>query len=418
MKTRLVAITVTLAALCASSASMANDDWTGWLGPDRNGWVSNFQPPAQWPASLTKVWEVKVGTGYGSPLVVDGRVYQHGRQGDDEVVWCFDLKSGDVRWRKRLAVPFKIAGGGDYHGKGPKSSPVMADGRVFTMSITGRLSAWSAESGELLWQRDYDSRFGKSHPNWGASTSPIVDGDRVIVHFGTDEQGVLVALDTASGDEVWTHGKDGPSYSSPLLVEIQGVRQVVEWNHRALVGVDSGSGRFLWEYPFPHVGIDQNMPTPAFHNGRILVGGENRGVLSVRPTLQDGKWKAGREWHQKSVALDMSSAVMNGEFLFGFSHYDRGRLFCLDPKTGEVRWEGPPRTGQNVMFLSMPGYVAALIDNGDLQIIKATADGFDKVASYRVAEGRTWAPPVLLPGEVLVKDHETLTLWSLSGSKK
>jgi outer membrane protein assembly factor BamB len=418
MQTRLAAITVILVALCASRETQANDDWTGWLGPERNGWVSNFQPPAVWPESLTKVWEAKVGTGYGSPLVADGRVYQHARQADDEVLWCFDLKSGDVRWRKSLPVPFKIAGGGDYHGKGPKSSPVMADGRVFTMSITGRLSAWSAESGEILWQRDYDSRFGKSHPNWGASTSPIIDGDRVIVHFGTDEQGVLVALDVASGEEVWAHGKDGPSYSSPLLVEIQGVPQIVEWNHRALVGVDSGSGKFLWEYPFPHIGSDQNMPTPAYHNGRILLGGENRGVHSIRPTLQDGTWKVEREWSQKSVALDMSSAVMNRDFLFGFSHYDRGRLFCLDPETGGVRWEGTPRTGRNVMFLSMPGFVAALIDNGDLQIIKATADRFDKVASYRVADGRTWAPPVLLPDGVLVKDHETVTLWSLTGSRQ
>ena len=182
--------------------------------------------------------------------------------------------------------------------------------------------------------------------------------------------------------------------------------------------MDSGSGKFLWEYPFPHIGSDQNMPTPAYHNGRILLGGENRGVHSIRPTLQAGNWKVEREWSQKSVALDMSSAVINGKFLFGFSHYDRGRLFCLDPKTGEVRWEGTPRTGRNVMFLSMPGFVAALIDNGDLQIIKATADRFDKVASYRVADGRTWAPPVLLPDGVLVKDHETLTLWSLTGSRQ
>ena len=293
----------------------------------------------------------------------------------------------------------------------------MADGRVFTMSITGKVSAWSAESGELLWQRDYDKQFGKSHPNWGASTSPIVDSNRVIVHFGTDEKGVLVALDAATGDELWKHGQDGPSYSSPLLVDIQGVRQVVEWNHRALVGVESGSGKFLWEYPFPHIGSDQNMPTPAFHNGRILLGGENRGVHSIRPTLQDGKWKVEREWSQKSVALDMSSAVMNGKFLFGFSHYDRGRLFCLDPATGEVRWAGTPRTGRNVMFLSMTGFVAALIDNGDLQIIKATAERFDKVASYRVADGHTWAPPVLLSNGVLVKDRETLTFRSLTGSK-
>jgi outer membrane protein assembly factor BamB len=387
--------------------------WPGWLGPKRNGWVRDFQPPTQWPEQLKRGWQVEVGTGYGSPLVAGGHVYQHARQGDDEVVWCFDLKTGGVQWRQSYAVPFKMGGGAERHGKGPKSSPVLADGRVFTMSITGVLSAWDAASGKLLWRRDYDSRFGKSHPYWGAATSPIVDGNRVIVHFGTDEQGALVALDVASGKEVWSHGKDGPSYSSPLLVEIHGVRQIVEWNHRALVGVESESGRFLWEYPFPHVGTDQNMPTPAFHDGRVLLGGENRGIHGLEPQLNDGVWTVKERWRQEQVALDMSSAVMNGDLLYGFSHYGKGRLFCLDPRTGEVLWQGPGRTGENVMFLSIPGHVVALINDGELRIISASGDGYRTVASYRVAEGETWAPPVVMEGGILVKDKQKLTLWSL-----
>ena len=398
------------------TTSGAEVHWPGWLGPKRDGWVSDFKPPTQWPEQLNKGWQVQVGTGYGSPLVSGGLVYQHARQGDDEVVWCLDLKTGDAKWRKSYAAPFKIGGGGDYHGKGPKSSPVLADGRIFTMSIAGVLSAWDAASGKQLWQRDYDSRFKKSHPYWGASTSPIVDGNRVIVHFGTDDAGALVALDVESGDEIWSQGKDGPSYSSPLLVDIHGIRQIVEWNHRALVGVDSKSGDLLWEYPFPHVGTDQNMPTPAFHKGRVLLGGENRGIQSLEPQLDGGVWTVKQRWHQKKVALDMSSAVMNGDLLYGFSHYGSGRLFCLDAKTGEVRWQGPGRTGNNAMFLSIPGHVVALINNGQLQIVAATDDGFKKVATYRVAESATWAPPVLLKNGILIKDKQSLTLWSFPGS--
>jgi outer membrane protein assembly factor BamB len=391
----------------------ADANWPGWLGPNRDGWVSNFQPPAKWPEQLKKAWQVEVGTGYGSPLLANGRVYQHARQGDDEVIWCFDLETGAVKWRKSYAVPFKMGGGGERHGKGPKSSPMLADGRVFTMSITGLLSAWDANSGNLLWRRDYGSRFKMSHPYWGASTSPIVDGNRVIVHFGTDDAGILAALNVKDGKEVWSHGKDGPSYSSPLLVEIHGIRQVVEWNHRALVGVESKSGRPLWEYPFPHVGSDQNMPTPAFHNGRVLIGGENRGIHSLEPQLNRGVWTVKEVWHQDKVALDMSSAVVNGDLLYGFSHYGAGRLFCLDTKTGEIQWQGPGRTGRNVAFLSLPGHIAALINNGELQVIAASAKGLEKVASYRVSESPTWAPPVLFQNGILVKDVEKLTLWSL-----
>ncbi len=412
-------VTALIFLLIASAwqpAPGADVHWPGWLGPKRNGWVSGFKPPARWPKRLKKVWQVEVGTGYGSPLVSGGRVYQHARQGDDEVVWCLDLKTGAVKWRKSYAAPFKIGGGAQIHGKGPKSSPALADGRLFTLSITGLLSAWDATSGKLLWRRDYGSRFKKSHPYWGASTSPLVDGKRVVVHFGTDDQGALIALDVKSGKEVWSQGKDGPSYASPILVEIQGVRQIIELNMRALVSVESESGRKLWEHPYPQIGVDQNMVTPAYHGGLVLLGGENRGIRGLEPRLENGVWKVQQRWSQKQVALDMSSAVMNGDFLYGFSHYGKGRLFCLDPKTGKVRWQGPGRTGRNVAFLAIPGYMVALINDGDLQIIAASGDGFKKVASYRVAESPTWAPPVLLEKGILVKDAKTLTLWSLAGS--
>ncbi|MDA0282865.1 MAG: PQQ-binding-like beta-propeller repeat protein, partial [Planctomycetota bacterium] len=398
-------------AVASSEVARSADLWTGWLGPNRNGWVADLEPPAEWPQSLSKVWSVEVGTGYGSPLVVEDRIYQHARQGEEEVIWCVERATGKLRWQKSFPVPFKAAAGGDYHGNGPKSCPVYAAGRLFVMSLNGTLTAWDASSGDKLWQRNYDAEFGKSHPNWGASTSPIVDGEQVIVHFGTDEVGALVALKVATGEEVWRHGKDGPSYSSPLVAEFDRVRQVVEWNHRALVGVDRQTGEFLWEFPLPHVGGDQNMPTPAIHQGRVLLGAENRGIFSLRPERKDGKWSVTEEWHQKKVALDMSSAVINGDYLYGFSHYDSGRLFCLDPKTGDILWTGPPRTGQNVMFLSAPGHIAALINNGELRILSATPTEYRQLASYRVAEDRTWAPPVLLKDGVLVKDHQHLTMW-------
>jgi outer membrane protein assembly factor BamB len=281
------------------------------------------------------------------------------------------------------------------------------------LSITGTLSAWDTGSGERLWSRDYGTRFKKSHPYWGVSTSPLVDGDRVVVHFGTDDRGALIALDTESGDEVWSHGNDGASYASPILVEIQGKRQVVELSMKGLVSVDAESGRLLWKYAYPQLETDQNMVTPVYHEGLVLQGGENRGIQCLRPREEHGNWTVEQQWHQEQVALDMSSAVVNGDLLYGFSHYDSGRLFCLDIKTGEVLWQGPGRTGSNVMFLAIPGYVVALIDDGQLQIIAARGDRYEKTASYRVSDGDTWAPPVLFDGAVLTKDLQTLSLWSI-----
>jgi outer membrane protein assembly factor BamB len=397
----------------ASELPLPEALWPGWLGPERNGWVDGFQPPAEWPNKLMKGWQVEVGVGFSSPLVADGFVYQHARQGGEEVVWCLSLESGDVKWRSSYSVAFKASPGGERYGPGPKSSPVLADGRLFTMSITGDLRAWDTKTGKRLWQSDYGSRFQPNRPNWGVATSPIVDEDRVIAHFGNDDNGALIALDVASGEEIWSQGEDGPSYSSPLVVEIHGVRQVIDWNHRALVAVESESGRFLWEFPFPHIGSDQNMPTPVFHQGKVLLGGENRAIHCLAPEVEDGKWSVHERWYQKEVALNMSTAVVNGDLLFGFSHYNKGQFFCLNLKSGEVLWTGPGRTGDNVMFLSIPGYIVALISDGRLQIMRASGDRLERVVSYRVADNDTYAPPVLLDNGFLVKDHSTVTFWSL-----
>ncbi|MCH2209761.1 MAG: PQQ-like beta-propeller repeat protein [Fuerstiella sp.] len=392
--------------------SAADMFWTGMLGPNRDGWVSYFQPPEQWPKELRTQWRVEVGTGYGSPLVVGDRVFQHGRQGQDEVVRCLDLHSGSVIWQKSHVVPFEIGGGAEKHGKGPKSSPVFVNGRLFTMSITGQLSARDGTTGNLLWRRDYDARFGKSCPYWGAATSPIADREHIFVHFGTDEQGALVALSQETGEESWTQGSDGASYSSPLVVDLDGVRQIVEWNHQSLVGVDCRTGHLLWEYEFPHEGSNQNMPTPVVYGGHILLGAENRGLHSLEPQQKNGQWTVENRWSQNKIALDMSTAVINGDLLYGFSHYGKGRLFCVNAGTGEILWQGPGRSGENATFLSLPGHVAALTDNGKLQIITADGGKSAIAASWSVADDRTWAPPVMLPNGILVKDHDTLTRWS------
>lgn len=387
--------------------------WPGLLGPQRDGFAKQFKVPARWPKQLKKDWSVEVGAGYGTPLVAGQRVYQHARQGEEEVVWCFDLASGKQIWRKSYNNPFKVGGGGERHGKGPKSCPVMADGRLFTLSITGMIHAWDVESGSLLWRKDYRGKWEKGNqPNWGVSTSPIVDGERLIVHLGNDEAGALMAFDVKSGREVWKQGEHGTSYSSPLLVEIAGVRQVVQWNHETLAGVESRTGKLLWEYPAPHRSHNQNMPTPVFHKGRILLGGENRGIKCLEPLLKDGKWSVNRLWHQRKVALDMSTAVINGDHLYGMSHFKMGQIFCLDPRDGTIRWLSEGRIGQNVAFLALEGHVAALRSNGELRIIAADPAGYRARASYRVGPDQTWAPPVLLDSRILIKDLNRLTLWS------
>ncbi len=409
-------------AVTHASRTFADDgdtsqSWPGLLGKDRNGWVSGFRAPEKWPETLGKAWQLEVGAGYGSPVIAGNLVFTHSRQRENEVVRCLDLETGTEKWRKAYPVPFRMGMGGERHGKGPKSCPVLADGRLFTLSITGTLSAWDAQSGKLLWRRDYSSEFKKNHPYWGTASSPIVDGDKLIIHMGNDKKGTLLALDVQSGKEIWRQGKDGASYSSPLIVEIMGTRQVIQWNHEDLVGVSVDDGSLLWSHHAPHRTHNQNMPTPVFHKGRILLGGENRGIHCLEPRQTGDSWSVKKLWHQQKVALDMSTAVINDGLLYGMSHFKSGQFFCLDPKDGKILWLSPGRIGNNVAFLSAPGHVIALINTGELRIIEASGKAYKQIASYPVAESPTWAPPLLLKEHVLVKSLDQLTLWSLKGSE-
>ena len=249
---------VVIGFISTSSRSLAEVAWPGWLGPNRNGWVSYFEPPKKWSKQLKQDWKVNVGDGYGSPVVNDGLIYLHTRQKDDEAIWCLNLETGKTKWRNHYSVPFKIGGGAESHGKGPKSNPTLANSRLFTMGINGVLSAWDTKSGTRLWTVDHRSKFGKRpHPYWGVATSPLVINDRLYVHFGDDEKGFLAALDVETGKEIWRHGKDGAAYASPLFAEFGGVRQIVEWNHEDLLGVETQSGQLLWKYHLPHRGSNQ-----------------------------------------------------------------------------------------------------------------------------------------------------------------
>ena len=220
-----------------------------------------------------------------------------------------------------------------------------------------------------------------------------------------------MALDVVTGKRIWSLGNEGTCYSSPFSVEIDGVRQIVAWDHRALVGVEPEGGSLLSEYPFPHKTHNQNMPTPTFHNGQILLGAENRGIHAIAPILRKGKWSVSKSWSQKELALDMASAIVAEGFLYGLSHYGQGRLFCLDPENGKILWQGSPRTGPYATFLSFPGHVLTLSHQGRLTIFKASSKGFQSVASYPLTESSTWAAPVLLKDGFLIKDAESLTRW-------
>lgn len=410
-----------LAAIIFSTLSLSqsygeSSSWTGWLGPDRAAQAQGFETPETWPEELQQHWRVELGEGYATPLVVGNRIFQHARQGNDEVLWSLDRKTGKPVWRKEVPVEFVAGRNGEAHGLGPKSTPTYADGRVFTLSIIGVLTAWSAEDGTQLWTRDFRENFETSHPYWGTATSPIVEGDRIFAHTGSCENGALFCIDTRTGEDIWVRKEEANCYSSPIIETFEGVRQLVGFNHEGLCGIDIENGALLWKYPYPHRGNNQNTPTPARYKNVLVVGGEDRQMFGVEVQKTADGWSAERAWRHREASLDMSSPIVHDGLIYGFSQLKTGQFFCLDPLTGAMKWKGTPRMGKNGQLLSLPGCILTLTDDGTCRILRASGEKYEVIQSYQVARDQTWAAPALLHDRLLIKGLNHLTSWGLTAA--
>jgi len=380
-------------------------DWPQWRGPNRDGISGAFSEPRAWPEKLKLKWKVNVGEGHSSPVVADGKIYLHTRQGDREVVSCLRTETGQAIWQEGYPAPYTENPAAASHGKGVKSTPVVADGRICTFGISGILSCFDAKTGKLLWRNEFGS------PDFGTAMSPVVDRGLLIAHVGTNGHGALTAFDAATGVEKWSWKGDGPAYASPIVAELAGTRQVVTQSQHNIVGVSVATGELLWRIPF-NTAYDQNIVTPVLYHDTLIFSGLDNGVMAVRVLKRGSEWSTETVWQNKDVSMYMNSPVVSGDLLFGLSHHKRGQFFCLDPRTGTTLWTSAGRQADNAAIVDGGSVLLFLTNGAELIVTKKSGKGFEALRKYSVADSPTWAHPVILNRGVLIKDATTLALWS------
>ncbi|HYE16616.1 MAG TPA: PQQ-binding-like beta-propeller repeat protein, partial [Pyrinomonadaceae bacterium] len=401
------------AGMAATAEALPVKDWPQWRGPSRDGHVGGAGLPAEWPKGLKEEWRVKVGVGHSSPVVAGGRVYQFARQGEEEVVVALDPATGKEIWRSAgAAAPYEMNPAARDHGKGPKSTPVVAGGRVFTLGINGVLSAHDAATGRLVWRKEFSKRFPSTSPLYGTAMSPLVEKNLLIAHVGGHDGGALTAFDAATGKEVWSYAGDGPAYSSPVVFTAGGERQVVTFTQKELVAVSAASGKLLWKLP-AKTHYDTNCNTPVAYKDTLIVSIEGRGLVALRPVKQGAGWAAQEVWANSDVELYMNTPVLDGDRLVGFSARKKGQFFAVDAATGKTLWQGPGRAGENASILNVGGALLLLTNDSTMFVLSAGAKGFEPAAQYDVAQSPTWAHPLFLGHRILVKDETTLASLSL-----
>ncbi len=386
-------------------------DWPQWRGPNRTG-IASSPAPSSWPEVLEKSWQVEVGIGHSTPVVQGGRVFQISRQGEREVARALELSTGRTLWEQSYDAPYTMNPAATSHGKGPKSTPLLSEGKLFALGIAGMLSAFDASTGRVLWRHDYSDRFDATSPLYGNATSPMTADGKLLIHLGGPGKGALMALELDTGKPIWTFAGDGPGYSSPIVATLSDVEQVVTQTDAHIVSVDLESGRLLWKIPFT-TPYDQNIVTPVAHGERLIFSGLDSDTFAVEPKLEDDGFQPREVW-RVSTTFYMSSPVLAGDRLLGFSNQRKGQVVALDAKTGRSLWESEGRLGDSGAAVLWGEWLLVLTTGGELLVLEADAASLSPVKRYALAETPTWAHPVPTSAGVLVKDAESLALWKLA----
>ena len=402
----IVAVAGLTAVLSAQNAAL---DWPQWRGPNRDGALASFTEPKAWPESLIRKWKIEVGTGYATPIVVGNRVYAFTRQGENEVMRALDAASGKVVWETSYPAPFELNSAAARHGPGPKSTPTFDNGRLFTLGMSGIVTAFDATTGKQLWQKPAPA----VQPIYHTAQSALVDRGLVILHVGGNNQGALTAFDAATGAVKWAWNGDGPGYGSAIFAEFGGTRQVILFSQQSLIGVDAAAGQLLWRVAFM-ARATTNSITPLVYGQTVIVSGQGKALTAYTISKRNDQWAAELAWENDQLQMSFSNPVLVRDAVFSLSPLNSGQFFWADAKTGNTLWRSAPRQAGNAAIVRAADYLFVLKDDGQLVVARSTPGGFEPLKTYTVADSATWAPPVISGNRVFVKDVSTLALWTLN----
>lgn len=407
MKTLLA---IAILSIVSITAQAQTPGWSQWRGPARDGVASTFTAPAVWPAQLTKKWEATVGLGHASPVIDGNRVIVHTRQANREVVTAYDLQSGKQLWQEGLDAPYTMNPAATGHGPGPKSTPAIAGGRVFTMGVSGIFSAHDLATGKLLWRKPVPP----APQEYGTSNSPIVDGTTVIAYLGGQKGGALTAMDTATGKEKWQWAGDVPGYASPIIATFAGVRQLITQSETKVIGLSLTDGSLLWQVPLK-TPYNQNIVTPLVVNGLLISAGLENPTIAFRIAAAQGKgWTATPVWQNEHVSMYMSSPAVSGNAIFGLSNKNRGQFFAIDSAAGKTLWVTKGRDADNASIVRAGDYLLLSTTNGELIVAKPSTTAFEEIRRYTITPSAMWAHPAYVGRNIVAKDVDRLIVWTIN----
>ena len=378
--------------------------WPGFRGPDRDGSVPGVRIATDWSASPpVELWRRAVGPAVSSFAVAGDLLYTQEQRGDDEIVASYSVTTGEPVWRHRDAARFW-----DSHvGAGPRGTPAYRGGRVYTFGATGIVNALDAADGTVVWSRNAASDTDTEVPGFGFTSSPLVVDDIVIVAVA----GRLVAYDAVTGDPRWFGPEGGGGYSSPHLLTIAGVAQVLLLNGAGATSVAPADGTLLWEHTWQGYSYVQPALTA---DGDVLISDIDfmpSGMRRLAVTQGPGGWTIEERWSSPGLKPHFSDFVVHEGHAFGF---DGAILACIGVGDGERKWKGGRYGHGQLVLLRDQDVLLVLSEQGELALVAASPKGFKELARFPAIEGRTWNHPALVGDVVLVRNSQEMAAFRLS----
>ncbi len=394
--------------LTASSCRADSGDWPQWRGSHRDGVAGDFHLPRNWLDAELKVrWQVPLGEGYATPLVTRDRVFTFGRELGSEVVQAHELATGRVRWRVAYPARYEAKEMAGVHAAGPRATPVLHGGRLFTFGINEILNCLDASTGQVLWRCDTPRRYATEPPGYGASSSPMIVGRLLIVPAAER----VIAMDWKSGSTVWRATADA-FYSSLIATDSAGRNQIVGFARYRLVGLRPLDGRVLWSRKYAST-WGSNVVTPVVWKDRVVVSSPTQGTRSFRLFERDGRLAIEPVWQTKAMRAYLTSPVVHADHVFGLD--ESGQLLCLDLATGRTAW-ATGNFGEYGTLVLVGDQLLILSGDGELTSIEATPAGYRELGRRDVARTPTWTHLVVAHGCMFVRDKKELRCFELPGS--
>ena len=399
-------ITIVGVLILIGSIHVFAQDWPQWRGVHRDGKVTGFNVPKSWPKELTSGWKITVGTGDATPALVGDKLYVCTRQDSDEITMCLDAGDGRELWRDRYTAQ-AVTGAAARH-PGPRSSPVVVDGKVVTLGVGGILSCLDAATGKVIWRQD---EFSGVVPRFFTGMSPIIVDGTVIAHLGGKDNGTIIAFDLITGNRKWKWTGDGPAYASPVLMTVDGTKQFVVQTEKNILSVAMTDGKLLWQVPTPTQRRFYNSATPLIDGQTVIYTGQGQGTRAMKVQKQGDDFVVKELWNNEEIGTAYNTPVLKDGLLFGLS--GRGKLFCMNAITGQTAWTDSINHRNFGSLLDAGSVILALSSKSELIAFKPSDKEYTEIAIIKVADTPTYAHPVIAGKRIYVKDEETLAMWMI-----